>query len=267
MEEQRAIASFLERGTAKLDALIAKKERLIELLEEERTALISHAITRGLRPNVPMKASGIEWLGEIPAHWGIQQGRYLYRALDLPPRDDDGVVTAYRDGQVTLRENRRAEGYTFAIQEVGYQRVRAGDLVIQGMDAFAGAIGVSDSTGKCSPEYLVLEPLSPGTGNRDNRYYAAVLRLMAKRGYILVICNAVRERAPRFRLPEFRTVLLPQPPEPEQRSIADYLDYATAKIDRLRGKVHQAIDRLREYRTALISAAVTGKIDIRGGAA
>jgi len=262
--EQRAIAAFLDRETARIDALVAKKEQLIELLQEKRTALITRAVTKGLDPTVPMKDSGVEWLGEIPAHWDARQGRYLYRALNLLPQEDDGVVTAYRDGQVTLREKRRAEGYTFAIQEVGYQRVRAGDLVIQGMDAFAGAIGVADSTGKCSPEYLVLEPIVPDT---DNRYFAAALRLMAKRGYITVVCNAVRERAPRFRVPEFRSVMLPEPPTPEQRAIAAFLERGTARIDALIAKVRDAIDRLKELRTALISAAVTGKIDVREDAA
>ena len=262
-DEQRAIADFLDRETAKIDALVARKERLIELLQEKRTALITRAVTRGLDPNVPMKDSGVEWLSEIPAHWEVRQGRYLYRALNLPPQVEDAVVTAYRDGQVTLRSNRRAEGYTFAIQEVGYQHVRAGDLVIQGMDAFAGAIGVSDSSGKCSPEYLVLESLIKGA---DNRYFAAALRLMAQRRYILVVCNAVRERAPRFRAPEFRNVFLPKPPEAEQQLISDTIDRETAEIDKLTVKIRDAIIRLKELRTALISAAVTGKIDVREAA-
>ena len=264
IEEQQAIAAFLDRETAKIDALVAKKEQLIELLQEKRTALITRAVTRGLDPHVPMKDSGIEWLGKIPAHWATRQGRYLYRALSLPPEEGDGVVTAYRDGQVTLRSKRRAEGYTFAIQELGYQHVRVGDLVIQGMDAFAGAIGVCDSPGKCSPEYLVLEPLIEGT---DNRYFAAALRLMAHRGYIVVVCNAVRERAPRFRTPEFRSVLLPRPPEAEQQSISALIEDETGKIDILITTIRAAINHLKEYRTALISAAATGKIDIRKEAA
>jgi type I restriction enzyme S subunit len=263
-EEQFAITAFLDRETDRIDALVAKKVRLIELLQEKRTALITRAVTKGLDPTVPTKDSGVEWLGDIPAPWEIRQGRYLYKPLDLAPQEADGVVTAYRDGEVTLRENRRTEGYTFAVQEVGYQRVRAGDLVIQGMDAFAGAIGVSDSTGKCSPEYLVLEPILPGT---ENRYFAAALRLMAKRGYILVVCNAVRERAPRFRFREFRTVLLPEPSAREQRAIADVLDQEIAEIDSLVAKIREAIHRLQEFRTALISAAVTGKIDVREDAA
>ena len=263
-DEQRAIAGFLDRETAKIDALVAKKERLIELLQEKRAALITHAVTRGLDPNVPMKDSGVAWLGKIPAHWVTRQGRYLYRALSLPPEEGDGVVTAYRDGEVTLRSKRRAAGYTLAIQELGYQHVRIGDLVIQGMDAFAGAIGVCDSPGKCSPEYLVLAPLIGGT---DNRYFAAALRLMAHRGYIVVVCNAVRERAPRFRTPEFRSVLLPRPPEAEQQSIAAFIENETGKIDILITTIRAAINHLNEYRTALISAAVTGKIDVRNEAA
>lgn len=263
IEEQRAIADFLDRETAKIDRLVDQKERLVELLGEKRSAYIARAVTRGLAPNVTMKDSGVEWLGRIPAHWKILQGRYLYRALNLLPEEDDGVVTAYRDGQVTLRSNRRAEGYTFAIQEVGYQHVRTGDLVIQGMDAFAGAIGVSDSSGKCSPEYVVLEPLVRHT---DNRYYASALRLMAQRGYVLVVCNAVRERAPRFRAPEFRQVFLPQPPETEQQSISDAIDRETARVSALISKVRKAVGHLLEFRSALISAAATGKIDVRDAA-
>lgn len=258
--EQRAIASFLDRETARIDALVAKKQRLIELLQEQRTALITRAVTKGLDPTVPMKDSGVEWLGEIPEHWEVERGKHLFRALSDAPIEGDGVVTAYRDGEVTLRENRRTEGYTFAIQEVGYQRVRHGDLVINGMDAFAGAIGVSDSTGKCTPEYLVLEPVNP---TMDSCFFANALRLMAKRGFILVVCNAVRERAPRFRLPQFQDILLPVPPVNEQHAIAQFILLECERIDPLINKVCEAITRLQELRSALVSAAVTGKIDVR----
>jgi len=105
IKEQKSIAYFLDRETAKIDALIAKKERLIELLDEKRTALITHAVTKGLDTNVLMKKSGVEWLGKIPAHWPIIRGRFLYEKLELTPIEDEGVVTAFRDGQVTLREN------------------------------------------------------------------------------------------------------------------------------------------------------------------
>lgn len=260
LEEQCLIAAFLDREIGRIDALVAKKERLIELLQERRTGLITQAVTSGLDPTVPMKASRVEWLGQVPAHWETVPARHLFRQVEQPPPEDTGVVTAFRDGQVTLRDNRRAEGYTFAIKEVGYQRVRVGDLVVQGMDAFAGAIGVSDSNGKCSPEYLVLEPRATDI---EVNFFASVLRLMAKRGFVQVVSNAVRERAPRFRLPQFQDVALPVPPPQEQRSITAHLARETAHIDALITKVREAIAHLQELRSALISAAVTGKIDVR----
>ncbi|MFT5405972.1 MAG: type I restriction enzyme S subunit, partial [Verrucomicrobiales bacterium] len=94
------------------------------------------------------KDSDVEWLGQIPQHWDVERARYIFRKEERPPTKGDGVVTAYRDGQVTLRTLRRAEGYTVAILEHGYQAVRNGDLVIHGMDAFAGAIGVAEASGK-----------------------------------------------------------------------------------------------------------------------
>ncbi len=260
LEEQLRISAFLSSEIGKLEALVNEQERLIELLKEKRQAVISQAVTRGLNPKAPMKDSGIEWLGEVPAHWGLKRGRFLFHKLDLPPGADDGVVTAFRDGQVTLRENRRSEGFTIAVLEVGYQRVRAGDLVVHGMDAFAGAIGVSESTGKCTPEYAVLAPI----GDDINGYFALVLRLMAKRNFIFVICPSVRERAPRFRFEALRDLVLPVPPVAEQKEILSFLESEVRRVDALVGQAQLAIDLLRERRTALISAAVTGQIDVCG---
>ena len=260
--EQLAIASFLDHETAKIDALIAEQQRLIELLKEKRQAVISHAVTKGLNPHVRMKDSGVEWLGEVPEHWEIKRGRYLYRERQISPEATDGVVTAFRDGQVTLRTNRRTEGFTFAVLEVGYQRVFEGDLVIHGMDAFAGAIGISESTGKCTSEYSVLVPVSQSF---ENAYFAKAIRLMALRNYIFVICPAVRERAPRFRFSSFKDVLLPVPPLNEQIEIVRHIEKELKEVHILEQEVDKAIKLLQERRTALISAAVTGQIDVRGG--
>jgi len=207
-----------------------------------------------------MKDSGIEWLGEVPEHWQIERGRFLYSQVEIPPEDQDGVVTAFRDGQVTLRSNRRTEGFTVAVLEVGYQRVREGDLVIHGMDAFAGAIGVSESTGKCTPEYAVLQPIQQGT---CNAYYAKVLRLMAHRNFIYVICPSVRERAPRFRFESFKGVMLPVPPADEQHEIIRHVSAQEHSLASLAAEAERAIALLQERRSALISAAVTGQIDVR----
>lgn len=258
--EQRQIASFLSKETARIDALVTEQQRLIELLKEKRHAVISHAITKGLNPSVAMRDSAVEWLGAMPAHWQLQRGRFLFVKADDPPEHGDGVVTAFRDGQVTLRENRRTDGFTMAVLELGYQHVSKGDLVIHGMDAFAGAIGVSESDGKCSPEYAVLKPKVSGL---CNRYYAAVLRLMALRNFIYVICPSVRERAPRFRYETFKDVWLPVPPPDEQLAIVHHIEVETARIDELVHQCEELIELGSERRSALISAAVTGKIDVR----
>ena len=131
---------------------------MLALLEEKRVALISQVVTRGLDPDVPLKRSGLDWLGDIPAHWETQRGKSLFTQSALPVRDDDEIVTFFRDGMVTLRRNRREDGFTNAVLELGYQGIRSGQLVLHSMDAFAGAIGISDSDGKCSPEYLICNP-------------------------------------------------------------------------------------------------------------
>ena len=110
-------------------------------------------IRKGIRGDRPMKDSGIEWIGEIPREWIVRKGKWILSIFDKPIREDDGVITCFRDGEVTLRSNRREDGFTFAIQEIGYQGVDVGDLVVHGMDGFAGAIGISDSRGKASPAH------------------------------------------------------------------------------------------------------------------
>lgn len=259
-DDQAAIVDFLDRETAKIDALVKQQKHLIELLKDKRQTVISQTVVKGLDRSVPMKGSGIEWLGEIPRHWQLQRGRFLFAQADDPPEDGDGVVTAFRDGQVTLRENRRTEGFTMAVLEVGYQRVCRGDLVIHGMDAFAGAIGVSESDGKCTPEYSVLRARVPSLANQ---YYAAALRLMALRNFIYVICPSVRERAPRFRYESFKDVWLPVPPIFEQRAIMEHISDEVRRLDELAREAAGLIRLAAERRTALISAAVTGKIDVR----
>src|ERR1700685_3166374 len=106
-----------------------------------------------------MKDSGVSWLGPVPSHWIIERAKWLFERMDRPTRDSDEVITCFRDGVVTLRKNRRMRGFTESIKEIGYQGIRRGDLVIHAMDAFAGAVGVSDSDGKGTPVYSVCEAL------------------------------------------------------------------------------------------------------------
>ena len=259
VNEQRAIADYLDRETARLDALIAAKERLLGLLAEKRRALITRVVTRGLDPNVPLRDSGLPWLGQIPKHWTVIRAKSLWQEASLPVRDDDEMVTCFRDGQDTLRKNRRDEGFTNAIKELGYQGIRAGQLVLHSMDGFAGAIGVSDSDGKCTPEYIICDPLREDV---FNPYFGFLLRVMALNGFIQASCTAVRERAPRIHFSDFGDMFFPLPPLSEQRAIVAHIASETAKLDALRAAAQRTIGLSKERRAALIAAAVTGQIDV-----
>ncbi|MCC2682701.1 MAG: hsdM [Nitrosospira multiformis] len=231
---------------------------LLDSVAKQQT-LIAHAVTKGLDQNVPLKESGIEWIGHIPAHWNVKRAKYLFSLAKRPPQEFDEIVTAFRDGQVTLRTNRRTDGFTNALKEAGYQGVRKGDLVIHAMDAFAGAVGVSDSDGKCTPVYSCCVP------NIDaaSEYYAHCVRTMATTGWIESLSKGIRERSTDFRWAMFADQALPVPPIEEQRQIADFIAQQTKRINEIIEKTEFLIELMREHRLALITAASTGKIDLR----
>lgn len=257
--QQKIIADFLDRETGQLRALITAKEKILELLVEKRQMIIGATVTRGLNPRAVFRESGIPWLGEVPEHWPLLRAKFLWREVSLPVRDTDEMVTCFRDGQVTLRRNRREEGFTNAIKELGYQGIREGQLVLHSMDAFAGAIGVSDSDGKCTPEYIICEPVTDGV---FNPYFGHLLRVMALNGYIQAVCSAVRERAPRIHFSDFGDMLLPLPPYAEQQAIVAHVSSQTAKLDNLRLATERAIDLLKERCSAIVTAVVTGELEV-----
>ena len=205
------------------------------------------------------KDTGIKWIKKVPAHWGIEKGKWLFVKQNRPIREFDGIVTAFRDGQVTLRANRRTDGFTNALKEHGYQGVRKGDLVIHAMDAFAGAIGVSDSDGKSTPVYSVCTPRQLSKVN--TYYYGYFLRNLSKMNFIESLAKGIRERSTDFRFPDFGEVLLPLPSLEEQEAIASFLDRETGKIDDLIAKQERLIELLEEKRQAVISHAVTKGLD------
>lgn len=200
------------------------------------------------------KPSGIQWVEKIPSHWGTERAKWLFNRMERPVRPEDDVVTAFRDGQVTLRTNRRTEGFTNAIQEHGYQGIRKGDLVIHAMDAFAGAIGVSDSDGKSTPVYAACVPR--GEYPVNSYYYAYLLRYMAHSGYIESLSKGIRERSTDFRFAEFRELPLPIPDKDEQDRIVAFLDQKTAEIDAAIAKKERLIELLQEQKNIRIHQAV-----------
>ncbi|HCG5954455.1 TPA: restriction endonuclease subunit S [Vibrio parahaemolyticus] len=201
------------------------------------------------------KDSGIEWLKDMPSHWELIRAKHLFQRVQRPVRPQDGIVTAFRDGEVTLRSNRRTDGFTNAAKEIGYQGVRKGDLLVHAMDGFAGAIGISDSDGKCSPVCSVCIPRKIHTV--DPTYFGYLVRQLAVTDYITSLAKGIRERSTEFRFAEFASLFLAAPPKEEQKKIANFLDHETAKIDTLITKQEKLIELLKEKRQAVISHAVT----------
>jgi type I restriction enzyme S subunit len=201
------------------------------------------------------KDSGVQWLREIPEHWEVRKGKWLFIKQERPAKKEDGIITCFRDGEVTLRTNRKTEGFTIALKEHGYQGIRKGDLVIHNMDAFAGAIGISDSDGKSTPVYSAC---TPRIANKVNPYYYAYfLKDLAKSGFIESLAKGIRERSTDFRFNDFGLLLLSVPPLPEQTAIAAFLDRKTALIDQAIGIKQKQIELLKERRQILIQKAVT----------
>lgn len=210
-----------------------------------------------LKPYAAYKDSGLSWLGSVPLHWSSERGKWLFTKMNRPVRNEDEVVTCFRDGTVTLRKNRRLRGFTEAIVEHGYQGIRKGDLVIHGMDAFAGAIGVSDSDGKGTPVYNVCLP-EPGV---NARYYSHVLREMSQSLWILALAKGIRERSTDFRYEMFGNQRLPVPPTEEQAAIVRFLDAANARLERTIRAKRRVIALLTEQKQAIIHRAVTRGLD------
>jgi type I restriction enzyme S subunit len=258
--EQQAIAAFLDRETSHIDELIAKKQRQIELLQEKRSALISHVVTKGLDPDVKMKDSGVEWLGEIPEHWRVFRAKVVFHEVnERSITGEEELLTVSHITGVTRRSEKDVSMFMAETLE-GYKKCRAGDLIINTMWAWMGAMGMTVEAGLASPSYNVYRFR---TGSNEPRYYDLLFRTQC---FIsMVACQSQGVWKSRLRLyPEaFFEIPIPCPPYDEQRAIVDAIEEQTGHFESLKKKIELSISVLNEYRTALISAAVTGKIDVR----
>ena len=275
LDERQTIGGYLDRETAKIDALVARKERLIELLQEKRAALITRAVTRGLDPNVPMKDSGVEWLGEIPAHWEVK------RLKHLTPGTTVGIV-------VTPSKYYVDEGIP-CLRSLNVSRgtIDMDNLVFISEHAAMRFTGNRRSTSRATLWWFA-PAVYAGTAVRstDRVGWSQLYRslLIVRRSeqilpryvyYYLNSRNAISQAAElsvgaiqaHYNTSTLVQLLVPRIPLDEQNRIVTHLDAATRETDRLIAKIHKATDHLREFRTALISAAVTGKIDVRATSA
>lgn len=272
LPEQTAIADFLDRETGRIDVLVAKKRRLIELLKEKRTALISRTVTRGLPadvarefgldPHTCFRDSGIDWLGEVPVGWGITKGRYIGRLLGSIPVSEGDVVTGMEDGipYAKVDDLNRIDASLALLNTeykiaVGFRSISTPFLLFpkRGAAIFTNKVAIA-------LQPMIFDPNLMGwqiNSSFDIKFVAYCL--IARRLDDLADISTI----PQINNKHINPSGFPAPPLPEQTAITTYLDRETSKIDRLVEKVEAAVGRLQEYRTALITAAVTGKIDVR----
>lgn len=259
--EQQTIAAFLDCETKKIDALIVEQQRLVELLAEKRQAMISHAVTKGLHPNARMKDSGIEWLGEVPEHWEVIQSRRLFaQRKDKACAADRQLTASQKYGILYQADFMELEGQKVVQVIHGadiLKHVEPNDFVIS-MRSFQGGIEWSELRGSISSAYVMLIP----NKNVVPNFYRYLLKSKTYIQALQSTTNLVRD-GQALRYENFTLVALPLIPPEEQTAITAYLDSETAKFDTLTAEASRAIELLQERRSALISAAVTGKIDVR----
>lgn len=254
---QARILDCIETETQNINSLIANVESQIEKLKAYKQSLITEVATKGLNPTAPTKDSGIEWMGDIPSSWKILRGKNVFVLLDRPTLESDEVITCFRDGEVTLRKNRREEGFTFSEKEIGYQGIEAGDLVVHGMDGFAGSIGISDSRGKASPVLIVLD------SNQNKRYLMYYLRSLAFRDIFLALSTGIRVRSCDLRWNKLSVLPILLPPIKEQDEIASYIDKKIKEIDKLISIKQHKIEKLIDYKKSIVYEYVTGKKEVQ----
>lgn len=254
--EQKKIADHLDSMCAEIDSLIADVQAQIDVLEQYKRSVITETVTKGLNPDAEMKDSGIQWIGMMPSHWDCIRGKYILKYIQKPVREDDGVITCFRDGEVTLRSNRREDGFTMADKEIGYQGIDVGDLVVHGMDGFAGAIGISDSRGKASPVLNVL-----GT-EQNKRYIMYFLRSMAYSDVFLALATGIRVRSCDLRWNKLAELFYPVPPIEEQDAIVAHIDSVLQKTNDVIADKKEQLAVLEAYKKSLIYEYVTGKKEV-----
>lgn len=269
LPEQRAIATYLDARTARIDGLVARQRRLVQLLKEKRQALITRAVTRGLNPNAKMKDSGVPWLGEVPVGWTLRPLKQLVAEPitdgphETPEFHDEGVpfvsAEAVWDGRIHLESIR---GHITRDDNERYSKKyfpRRNDIYIVKSGSTTGRVAIVDF----DTEFNIWSPLAAIRCNDQLSHYRFIYHALASDYFQ----KQVQTRwsfgtQPNIGMNVIGNLLVALPPRREQQELADYIDSHAIHLDTLVTKIEQAIERLQEYRTALISAAVTGKVRV-----
>ncbi|MDZ7936981.1 MAG: hypothetical protein U5M53_01330 [Rhodoferax sp.] len=264
--EQTQIAAFLDRETAKIDALVAEQRRLMELLKEKRQAVISHAVTRGLNLDAHLKPSDIEWLGDVPEHWEVTRMANIFREVAEPGSEDFPILSVSIHHGVSDKEMDDEEldrKVTRSDDRSKYKRVAPDDLVYNMMRAWQGGFGTVRVEGMVSPAYVVARPKSSVV----TEYIEHLLRTPKAIEQMRRHSRGITDFRLRLYWDEFKNLSAAVPPTKEAEAICEKISLMDEEFEALTAEAQRAIALLQERRTALISAAVTGQIDVRGAVA
>ncbi|QCZ38713.1 restriction endonuclease subunit S [Enterobacter cloacae] len=258
--ERKKITEFLDLETGKINNLIEKQQQLIELLKEKRQAVISHAVTKGLKPDAPMKDSGVEWLEELPSHWQALPTKRLFRLVAEPAEinNDYELLSVYTAIGVAPRKDLEPKGNKASTTD-GYWKVRQGDIIVNKLLAWMGAVGFSNYDGVTSPAYDILRKVK----DINPKFYHYLFRLGLTQREFKRWSRGIMEMRLRLYFEELGRIIMPVPPRQEQDVIVEEIEKIEHQYSQLENIASHQIDLLQERRIALISAAVTGKIDVR----
>ncbi|MEZ5526155.1 MAG: restriction endonuclease subunit S [Gammaproteobacteria bacterium] len=264
--EQSLIANFLDKKTTQIDEAIAIKEQQIALLKERKQIIIQKAVTQGLDPNVPMKDSGVDWIGQIPAHWGVLANRALFserveQGKDGLPLLSVSIHTGVSSEEVSEEENIR--GRVKIEDKTKYILVKPGDIAFNMMRAWQGGIGAVTADGMVSPAYTVAKPKGTIVAEFFECQYRCPEFIQQMDRY----SKGITDFRKRLYWDSFKQLLAVVPPEPEQVEIIRYIQEVTISTDAGIDLLNSQIEKLKEYKTTLINSAVTGKIKVTPGMA
>jgi type I restriction enzyme, S subunit len=262
-DEQAAIVRFLDWSNGRLDRAIRAKRKVIALLNEQKQAIIHHAVTRGLDPSVSLKPSGIPWLGDIPRHWGVLRSKYVYREVDnrSATGEEMHLSMSQKFGLIPSSqiEAKRLVSESYA----GAKLCEMGDLVLNRLKAHLGVFALAPARGLVSPDYTVLRPVR----ELAERFFEAVYRTPACRVELRQRAKGIVQGFWRLYSDDFYDIRVPVPPVGEQKGIMAQLDLDLSGANTAVSRLEREIELLREYRTRLVADVVTGKLDVREAAA